>query len=78
MNCRASADKGMKRGIGEMQKWGDGKARQPVYVEMQLIPRVGEFLVNGKDGAREVLRVTHTPEETEQSVVIELGPGEAK
>jgi hypothetical protein len=46
---------------------------EPSFVDMQSIPRVGEFLVSGNSGAQEVLKVTHTPESREQAVIIELG-----
>ncbi len=51
-------------------------SRKPAFVDMQSIPHVGEFLVSGKHGACEVLKVVHTRKAAEQALVIELGPGD--
>ena len=48
--------------------------KKSIVVNMQSVPRVGESLVSGTAGMCEVLKVVHTPETSEQDVVLELGP----
>ena len=51
-----------------------GEPKNSVTVNMESLPRVGESLVSGTAGMCEVLKVIHTPETSEQDVVVELGP----
>jgi len=54
---------------------GNGEApKETAVVNMQSIPRVGEYLVSGNAGMCQVLRVVHTPETPTQDVVLVLGP----
>ena len=48
--------------------------KKPIVVEMKTIPRVGESLASGTWGVREVIKVLHTPDTSEQDVVVDLGP----
>ena len=48
--------------------------RSEAVVNMQSIPRVGEFLVSGGSGMRQILQVVHTPEIRDQDVIVELVP----
>ena len=41
-------------------------------LEMNFLPRVGEFLETGSDGSCEVIQVLHTPESKEQAAVLVL------
>jgi hypothetical protein len=47
--------------------------RGPVFLEMESIPRGGEFLVSGTYGTCGVLKVLYTPDEPTQDVVLVLG-----
>ena len=49
---------------------------KPVFVDMESIPRVGEFLVSGTYGTCAVLKVVYTPEAAEQGVILVIGPSE--
>ena len=53
---------------------GGNEPKKPIVVEMITIPRVGESLANGTRGVCEMIKVVHTPDASEQDVVIELGP----
>src|SRR5580765_7912774 len=54
---------------------GNGEApKESAVVNMQSIPRVGEYLASGNAGTCQVLRVVHTPETPAQDVVVVLSP----
>ena len=54
---------------------GNGEApKKSAVVNMQSIPRVGEYLASGSAGTCQVLRVVHTPETPAQDVVVVLSP----
>jgi hypothetical protein len=50
--------------------------QKPVFIAMESLPRVGEWLVSGTYGTCEVLKVLHTPDESTQDVVLVLGQAE--
>jgi hypothetical protein len=50
--------------------------KKPVMLNMDSIPRVGEFLVSGTHGTCEILKVLYTLEAAEHDVVLVLGKAE--
>lgn len=48
--------------------------KEPVVVEMKTIPRTGESLVSGAWGTCVVSKVMHTPDTSEQDVILEVVP----
>ena len=54
---------------------GNGEApKESAVLNMESIPRVGEYLVSGDADMCQVLRVIHTPGLTTQDVVLVLSP----
>lgn len=51
---------------------GRQAGKQPSVVDMVLIPHPGDFLVSGRAGRSEVIKVIHTPGDPEQDVILEL------
>ena len=51
---------------------GREAGKQPAVVDMVLIPHPGDFLVGGRAGRSEVIKVVHTPGDPEQDVILEL------
>ena len=51
---------------------GEDQQQEPGAVEMDWVPRVGEFLELEDEGTCEVTQVLHTPQSAEQAVILKL------
>ena len=51
---------------------GREAGKQPSVVDMVFLPHPGDFLVSGRAGRSEVIKVVQTPGDPEQDVILDL------